>query len=112
MEGVRAVQYFMAVKVGERVATRAQQRLLNYVPSALVAMIVKEKSDGFQPVGEEDLFAVLPVGADEYIIALCDAEGYAKAISTHLSKEETEKTVEKMRRDGIQEFSGRVILPV
>ena len=106
------MQYFMAVRIGEQVAARAQQRLLNYTPSALAAMIVKEKGDGFQPVGEEDLFAVLPVGDDEYIIALCDSDGYAKAISMHLSKEEMEKTVEKMRRDGIQEFSGKVILPI
>jgi len=106
------MQYYMAVRIGEAVAAKAQERLTHYVPAAYAAMIVKEKGGEWLPVDEADMYAVIPTKDGMFVIALCDPDGYAKAMSNPLIREDADRAVELMQRDGIKEFNGRVILPV
>jgi hypothetical protein len=106
------LRYYDAVKKGELNASKSQQRLASYTGQAYAAMIVKEGEEGWRPVGEEDLYAMVKTRAGGYVVVLCDADGYAKALSPEMSRFAAERCVERMRSDGIREFSGRLVLPL
>jgi len=107
------LQYFEAVRIGEEVARRAQVRLAGYAGSAYAAMIVKERKDeGWVPVGEEDLYAVVRKNEGFDVVVLCDGDGYVKAMSTPLPRRVAESVAAKMERDGIKRYEGSLILPL
>ncbi len=107
------MQYYMAVRIGEERAAKAQLRLMKYVTPAMAAMIVKKKNGDFDPVGEEDFYAIVDTPREGMcILALCDAEGYAKAITNPIPKGQARAAVAQMKRDGIEEFKGKPILPL
>ncbi|GBC68617.1 hypothetical protein HRbin01_00300 [archaeon HR01] len=106
------MRYYDAVKKGEFNAAKSQERLASYTGQAYAAMIVKEVEGGWRPVGEEDFYAVVKKDSGGYVVVLCDADGYAKALSPEMSRFAAEKCVEKMKLDGIQEYSGRLVLPL
>ena len=106
------MQYFMAFRIGEERASKAQLKLMEYVPTATVAMVVKDRGGDFEPVGEENLYTIVDTSENMSIIALCDSEGYVKAMSNPMPKTAVRAVAEKMRRDGIGEYTGKVTLPI
>jgi len=106
------MQYFLAVRIGEERAARSQARLMQYVRPAMAAMIVKDKNGDFEPVGEEDFYAVVETGEEMCIVALCDADGYAKAITNPIPKGQARGITAQMQRDGIREYRGKPIIPL
>jgi hypothetical protein len=107
------MQYYMAVRIGEERAAKSQMRLMKYVAPAMAAMIVKRRDGDFEPVGEEDYYAVVDTPREGFcILALCDADGYAKAITNPIPKGQARAAVAQMRRDGIEELKAKPILPL
>lgn len=87
---------------------------------AMPALALRDtKSDVWEPVGEENLYAVVDESSgfvltdtSGYIVALCDRGGFSKAIAQGITKEQRDQIVEQFEKDNIPKFEGKVILPV
>ncbi len=112
------MQYFQALQVGQTRIRDAVSMLKRYTGNALPAIALKESKGsgregkgGWEPVGEENLYSIAE-GDHGLIICLCDSDGNAKAIASWYSREEAEQITARMRNDGIQEYRGKVRLPL
>ena len=115
------MQYFQALKLGQKRVAEARKYLNTLTnDKAMPALaLIDTKSNVWQAVGEENLYAFVDESAgfiltdnSGYILALVDKSGSSKTIVqgvTKLQKENLEKIFEK---DNIQKFEGKVILPV
>jgi hypothetical protein len=99
------MQYYKAAFLGQERSRKAQLKLFDYTGFAMLTYTIKQTNTGFEPVGEEMLIGKL-VRRDEMILLLCDNEGYAKAQSKPLPKQQGEEILITMINDGISEFSG------
>jgi hypothetical protein len=106
------MQYFQALKIGQGRIRDAATLLKKYTSNGLPAIALKESKNGnWEPVGEENLAGV-SVGPHGCIISLCDKDGNAKAIASWFKKEDTDRIIEQMKRDGMKEYIGKIKLPV
>jgi hypothetical protein len=106
------MQYFQALKIGQVRIKDASTKLKKYTGNAMPAIALKEsKNNVWEPVGEEDL-AGLVVGEHGCIICLCDNEGNAKAIASWFKKEDADKIIAQMKSDGMDEYVGKIKIPV
>ena len=107
------MQYFTALKMGEKRVKSAQDFLKIYAGNAMPALALKDnKADQWEPVGEENLYGVVkePNG---YMIVICDKNGIAKSLANWFSEEEKNSIVSKMKSENaIEEYVGRLSLPV
>ena len=115
------MQYFQALKLGQKRVAESREYLNTLTNGkAMPALaLIDTKSNVWQPVGEENLYAFVDESAgfiltdnSGYILALVDKSGSSKTIVqgvTKIQKENLEKAFEK---DNIQKFEGKVILPV
>ncbi len=115
------MQYFVALKIGEKRVKNARDyldKLSNC--QAMPALALRDnKSNVWEPVGEENLFAVLNEGggfvltdSSGYMIVICDKNGISKAIVRGLDSLRKDALVKMLQVDHIEEFKGNVILPV
>jgi hypothetical protein len=88
------MQYYQAAFLGQERSRKAQMKLFDYTGFAMLTYTIKQTNTGFEPVGEE------------MILLICDNEGYAKAQSKPMSKQQGEEIFKTMINDGISEFSG------
>ena len=105
MRECKYMQYYKAAFLGQERSRKAQLKLFDYTGFAMLTYTIKQTNTGFEPVGEEMLIGKL-VRGDEMILLLCDNEGYAKAQSKPLPKQQGEEILITMINDGISEFSG------
>jgi hypothetical protein len=107
------MQYFTALKIGEKRVKSAQDFLKSYAGNAMPALALKDnKADQWEPVGEENLYGVIkePNG---YMIVICDKNGIAKSLANWFTEEEKDNIISKMRSENaMEEFVGRLSLPV
>jgi len=116
------MQYFMALKVGQKRVNDAREYLNKFANGkAMPALALKDnnKTNIWEPVGEENLYAVVNgasgfVVTDDggYLLVLCDKNGIAKTIALGLSYEEKTSIINSLKSDNIQEYDGEVSLPV
>ena len=115
------MQYFMALKVGQKRVNDAREYLNKFANGkALPALALKDnKTNIWEPVGVENLYAVINgasgfVVTDDsgYILVLCDKNGIAKTIAQGLSDEEKTNIINSLKSDDINEYLGDVSLPV
>jgi len=115
------MQYFMALKVGQKRVNDAREYLNRFANGkAMPALALKDtKTNIWEPVGEENLYAVVNgasgfVVTDDggYILVLCDKNGIAKTIAQGLSDEEKTSIINSLKSDNIQVYGGEVSLPV
>ncbi len=115
------MQYFMALKLGEKRVKQAREYLNKYTNgTAMPALALKDnKTNVWEPVGEENLYAILndAVGyvltdVSGYMVVLCDKNGISKAIARGLDTERKDAIVKMLQADNIQEYKGEVSLPV
>jgi len=116
------MQYFMALKVGQKRVKDAREYLNKFANGkALPALALKDnnKTNIWEPVGEENLYAVVNgasgfVVTDDggFLLVLCDINGIAKTIVQGLSDEEKTCIIYSLKSDNIQEYDGVVSLPV
>lgn len=110
------MQYFVALKIGEKRVKEAQNLLSNFLTDntpALPALALKDNnSNNWEPVGEESLFAIVQENQG-FLVAICDKNGIAKAIANWFSEEVKEEIRKKISEAGnINEYFGKVSLPV
>ena len=102
------MQYFQAVQEGKKRANEAQMKLFDIAGFAMLTLTTKKKEGKFIPIGEENYCAAIhrPEG---YLVILVDAEGYTKAQTKDLEKEEAGQIYSKVAESGIEEFPGNQI---
>jgi len=99
----KIMQYFQAVQIGKERANKAQMTLFDLAGFAMLTLTTKKKDGKFLPVGEETHVAVIHT-ADGYVTILVDEEGYTKAQSKALEKNEAMEIFKKARDSGISEY--------
>ena len=102
------MQYFQAVQEGKKLANEAQMKLFDIAGFAMLTLTTKKKDGKFIPIGAENYCAAIhrPEG---YLVILVDAEGYTKAQTKDLEKEEAGQIYSKVAESGIEEFPGNQI---
>lgn len=107
------MQYFMALKIGEKRVKSSQELLSRYTGHAMPALALKDnKSNKWEPVGEENLLAIVSE-SNGYMIVLCDKNGIAKSIAQWFTEDVKNEIVERITREnGLKEYSGKLSLPV
>jgi hypothetical protein len=107
------MQYFAALKMGEKRVKVAQDLLTKYTGHAMPALALKDNKDNkWEPVGEENLYAVVKEEGG-YMIALCDSKGIAKAIAQWFTEDTKDEIVAKMKAENdMQEYFGKLSLPI
>jgi hypothetical protein len=107
------MQYFTALKMGEKRVKAAQELLTKYAGHAMPALALKDNKDNkWEPVGEENLYAVVKE-AQGYMLALCDSKGIAKAIAQWFPEDSKNEIVARMKSEGnMQEYFGKLSLPI
>ncbi|MFZ0183853.1 MAG: hypothetical protein WBV92_08570 [Nitrosotalea sp.] len=115
------MQYFVALKIGEKRVKEAREYLNKLCnDQAMPALALRDnKTDVWEPVGQENLYAVLNntggyVLSDStgYMIVICDKNGISKALVRSLNAERKDAIVARMKSDNIEEHKGDVVLPV
>jgi hypothetical protein len=107
------MQYFMALKIGEKRVKSAQELLTRYAGHAMPALALKDnKSNNWEPVGEEILYAVVKEDAG-YMIAFCDKNGIAKSIAQWFVEDVKNEIIATIRAEqNMQEYFGKLSLPI
>ncbi|MGQ0795798.1 MAG: hypothetical protein ACT4N5_06420 [Nitrosopumilaceae archaeon] len=115
------MQYFVALKIGEKRVKTAREYLNKFSnDTAMPALALRDnKTNVWEPVGEENLFAVLNDAGgyvlndvSGYMIVLCDKNGISKALVRGLDVQRKDAIVKMLQADDIQEYKGEVSLPV
>jgi len=104
----KIMQYFQAVQIGKRRANKAQMALFEISGFAMLTLTTKKIDGKFFPVGEESFVTVIKTN-DGYVIILVDEDGFTKAQTKALKKEEGKKIYSKVLDSNITEFSGNEI---
>ncbi len=107
------MQYFSALKIGERRVKAAQELLTTYTGYAMPALALKDNKDNkWEPVGEENLFAVIKE-TNGYMIAFCDKNGIAKSIAQWFTEEKKDEIIAKIKMEhDMKEYLGKLSLPI
>jgi len=115
------VQYFAALKIGEKRVKEARE-YLNKISNgqAMPALALRDnKSNIWEPVGAENLYAVLNdaggyvlTDVSGFMVVLCDKNGISKAIVRGLDTERKEAIIKSLQSDNVPEHMGEVALPV
>ena len=115
------MQYFQALKLGQKRVAAAREYLNKLTDGrAMPALaLVDTKSNVWEPVGEENLYAFVDESAgfvltdnSGYILALVDKTGSSKTIVQGVTKQQKENLEKTFKTDNITKFKGKVILPV
>jgi len=108
------MQYFTALKIGEKRVRAAQEILNKYTGNvAMPALSLKDnKTNNWEPVGEENYFTTIK-NENGYLIAICDKNGIAKSLAQwfiEVRKDEIIKNI--IQNENIPEYIGKVVLPI
>ena len=106
------MQYYEASRIGQERAEKAAELLSKVTGYAKGAIFLKHEKDTFEPVGEENLYAVMELKPRTTVVVICDASGNAKAISQFMHPKTAEKVAEKLEQMGIIKYNGIPYLPV
>ena len=103
------MQYFQAVQQGKQRAGKSQMKMFEVAGFGMLTLTTKKVDGNFQPVGEEDFTAVIN-SEEGFVAILVDKDGYTKAQSKALEKEEAISIYKKLRDSGVEEYPGKEIL--
>ena len=102
------MQYFQAVQQGKQRASKSQMKMFEVAGFAMLTLTTKKIDGKFQPVGEEEFTAVV-TSTEGHVAIIVDKDGYTKAQSKAVQKEEALSIFKKLREAGIEEYSGTEI---
>lgn len=94
--------------MGKERATKSQMTLFDIAGFAMLTLTTKKKEGQFVPVGEKDLAAVIQT-SEGFVTILVDEEGYTKAQSKPLEREEAMDIFQKAVDSGIEEYKGEKV---
>ena len=102
------MQYFQAVQKGKQRAGKSQMKMFEVAGFGMLTLTTKKIDGNFQPVGEEEFTAVIN-SEDGYVAIIVDKDGFTKAQSKGLKKEEALSIFKKLRDTGMDEYPGKEI---
>ena len=107
------MQYFTALKIGQKRVKSAHDFLKTYAENAMPALALKDnKADQWEPVGEENYYGVVKE-SNGYMIVICDKNGIAKSLANWFTEEEKNNIVSRIKSEhAMEEYLGRLSLPV
>jgi hypothetical protein len=108
------MQYFTALKIGEKRVRAAQELLNKYTGNiAMPALALKDNNNNnWEPVGEENYFTTVK-DQNGYLIAICDKNGIAKTVAQWFVEVKKNEIVSKIiQNENLPEYNGKVILPI
>lgn len=107
------MQYFTALKLGEKRVKAAQDVLTKYTGHGMPALALKDNKDNkWEPVGEENLLAVVKEDSG-YMIAICDKNGVAKSIAQWFTEDTKNEIIAKIKAEqNMIEYFGKLSLPI
>ena len=108
------MQYFTALKIGEKRVRAAQEILNKYTGNlAMPALALKDtNNNNWEPVGEENYFATV-TNDNGYLIAICDKNGIAKTVAQWFIEVKKDEIVSNIiQNENLPEYNGKVILPI
>ncbi len=99
--------------MGEKRVKAAQELLNRFAGHAMPALALKDnKDDIWEPVGEENLFAVVKE-EQGYMIVLCDKNGIAKTIAQWFGEDKKNEILNRIKEEQkMQEYFGKLSLPI
>ena len=103
------MQYFQAVQQGKQRAGKSQMKMFEVAGFGMLTLTTKKVDGNFQPVGEEDFTAVIN-SEDGFVAIIVDKDGYTKAQSKAVEKDEALTIYKKLRDSGVEEYPGKEIL--
>ena len=102
------MQYFQAVQIGKERANKAQMVLFEVAGFAMLTLTTKKIDGKFFPVGEESFITAIKTN-DGYVVILVDEDGFTKAQTKALEKEEGRQIYNKVLDSNVSKFSGKEI---
>lgn len=102
------MQYFQAVQQGKQRASKSQMKMFEVAGFSMLTLTTKKIDGNFQPVGEEEFTAVV-TSTEGHVAIIVDKDGYTKAQSKAVEKEEALSIFKKLREAGIEEYLGKEI---
>ena len=108
------MQYFTALKMGEKRVRAAQEILNRYTGNiAMPALALKDtNNNNWEPVGEENYFTTV-MNDSGYLIAICDKNGIAKTVAQWFIEVKKDEIVSNIiQNENLPEYNGKVILPI
>jgi len=97
------MQYFQAVQQGKQRASKSQMKMFDVAGFGMLTLTTKKIDGKFFPVGEEEFTAVIK-SEDGHVAVIVDKDGYTKAQSKAVEKEEAILIFKKLRDTGILEY--------
>jgi hypothetical protein len=108
LEAEKNMQYFQAVQQGKQRASKSQMKMFEAAGFGMLTLTTKKVDGDFFPVGEEEYTAIIN-SPDGNIAIIVDKDGFTKAQSKAVPKEEALKIFKKLRESGILEYSEKDI---
>ena len=111
------MQYFVALKIGEKRVKEAQEFLSQFLGNdqnqAMPALALKDnKTNIWEPVGEENFYGIVK-GDNGYLIAICDKNGIAKTVANWFTEERKNEIENNLKsKAGLEQYYGNISLPV
>ncbi len=102
------MQYFQAVQQGKQRASKSQMKMFEAAGFGMLTLTTKKVDGNFFPVGEEEYTAIIN-SPDGDLAIIVDKDGFTKAQSKAVPKEEALKIFKKLRDSGILEYSEKDI---
>lgn len=99
----KIVQYFQAVQQGKQRASKSQMKIFEVAGFGMLTLTTKKIDGKFFPVGEEEFTAVIS-SEDGHVAVIVDKDGFTKAQSKAVEKEEALSIYKKLRETGIPEY--------
>lgn len=99
------MQYFQAVQIGKQRAGKSQMRLFEVAGFAMLTLTTKKVDGKFKPVGEDDYAAIIQ-NQDGFITLIADSDGFTKAQTKAIGKDEALAIFNKLLESGMSEFPG------
>ena len=97
------MQYFQAVQQGKQRASKSQMKMFDVAGFGMLTLTTKKIDGKFFPVGEEEFTAVIN-SEEGYVTVIVDKDGYTKAQSKTVEKEEAISIFKKLRDTGMLEY--------
>ena len=102
------MQYFQAVQQGKLRASKSQMKMFEIAGFAMLTLTTKKIDGKFHPVGEEEFTAVIN-SPDGYIAVIVDKDGFTKAQSKALEKDDALLIFKKLRDAEMEEYPEKEI---
>jgi hypothetical protein len=99
----KIMQYFQAVQQGKQRAGKSQMKMFEVAGFGMLTLTTKKIDGKFHPVGEEEFTAVIN-SEDGHVAVIVDKDGFTKAQSKSVEKEEALSIYKKLRDTGIPEY--------